>query len=507
MFVPGASAKRPIIEVPIGAQRLKAAQMRTDSRPDFPSSADIPFLQNSRFRVTVAVIDSLGIGVMPTHPPQDRNCNTLANVAAFYAQQYPGKFGLPNFQKLGLGNICPVPGVMHNVEPAGVFGKLTLDPIAMTDTITGHWGLMGLNTGRFPTYPETGIPQEIMGHVEREVSRKLGMEVKFLKDGRDISGTTVIEEKGNACRFPSRPLAYTSSDSVFQIACYVGREIGPGETILENERLVEEIVKRKVIRYAVSKEDVEKMYAVCKAAREVLNEHPDWDYKFLRVIARPFADALNPGEGADKFKRITSLRRDYVFPVPGDTILDFALKSGYGTVAIGKILEIFSGKGLGQAYPDPAERRHLRGDMEGIDFIIRALQEATSGIVFANLVDCDEQYGHRNKAGEYAENLMAIDARLPEIFAAMNPWDIFIITGDHGNDPTRGLGQGWGTNHTREYVPFLMFGDPIRRGFDLGIKEMAEVGATIAHYLGFMKSPHGASFLDQVLAWNAFNFV
>ena len=144
--------------------------------------------------------------------------------------------------------------------------------------------------------------------------------------------------------------------------------------------------------------------------------------------------------------------------------------------------------------------------MEGIDFTIRALREKTSGIIFVNLVDCDEQYGHRNDAEGYAENLMAIDARLPEIFAAMNHWDIVMITGDHGNDPTRGLGQGWGTNHTREFVPLLIFGNPIRRGLDLGIKEMADVGATIAHYLGFMRSPHGASFLHQVLAWNAFSF-
>ncbi len=516
MFSVGATQKTTI-RVPTGAARMSPSGVR-GAMQRFPDPTDIPFLQDNRFRVTVIVLDSAGIGVMPNHPIQDIGSNTIANVATYFDAHYPGEFSLPNFQALGLGNIANITGVAPAENPAGAFGVLTLDPITMTDTITGHWGLMGLNTGEYPTYLD-GMPDEIMDRVEAEVSQKLGTPVEFIKDGRNISGTTVIEERGKECEEQSAPLAYTSSDSVFQIAHCVGREMWSSEVEPEDDNLL--VIKEGGKRFLVNKRELEKMCAICKAAREALDESPNQEDKFLRVIARPFISRERPGPKGEKYIRITSLRKDYTLAVPGNTILDHAGAAGFQTTGIGKFYDIFSGKGLKWAWPDVSEDRHLKDDMEGLDFIVKSLRLSGAGIIGTNLVCLDELYGHRNDPFGYARNLMAIDARLPEIFKAMLPWDIVIITADHGNDPTRGLTKLWmekcgldpevfmakGTNHTREFVPFLAFGNPILGGVSIGIKTMADVGATLARYLGFSQSPHGISFLDEVLDRSVFEFV
>ena len=477
-------------------------------------------LQEAGCRVTVIVIDSAGIGVMPNHPFQDDGANTISNTAAYYEALHAGEFRLPNLQALGLGNIAYVPGVPAEEHPAASHGVLTLDPIAMTDTITGHWGLMGLETGAYPVYL-SGLPRELMEYISKEVTKRTECFHKLLNDGRNISGTTVIKELGNSCREENRPIIYTSADSVYQIAHHVGTELEEGAPLpKEQEDLF--LVTEGQRRFAVSKREIEKLYTICHACRAFFDETEDPAYKFLRVIARPFATRKSSSIGQGSFIRITSLRRDYTLTVPGDTILDAALRAGYETAGIGKFGDIFSGKGIQKSWPDPAEHRHLKSDMEGIDFLISALRGGVRhGIVGVNLVDCDEQFGHRNDPEGYARNLMAIDARLPEVFAAMGPADVVIITADHGNDPTRGLTKLWaeqnglnpqifqdrGTNHTREFVPLLAFGNPVRRGVNLGIQTMAGVAATTTNYLGI---PHtgiiGPGFWGNIAKRDVFVF-
>jgi len=421
-------------------------------------------------QVTVIVMDGVGIGTMLKHPPRDKGANTIRNVAIHYNRQHAGKFRLPNFARLGLGNIDPrIPGVPPAEHPAAAFGRFTLDPLVMTETIPSHWAMMGLNSGAYALH-ESGLPRTLMAFVEKEISKRMDIEVHFLKDGRNISGTTIIEGYPN----PSLPIAYTSRDSVFQIAYHVGRET------------------------SISQKKLNEMYAICQACRDLFDQTQDDAYKFLRVIARPYVTRRRLGLEGEKFIRLGPRRRDYTSPMPGNTILDLAQQAGLETISIGKVHEMFSGQGIGTAFPPLSEKRHLRSDMEGIDFIISTLQKKSSGIIFANLVDCDEKFGHRNNPIGFAENLMAIDRKIPEIIAAMTDEDIVIFTGDHGNDPTRGLGQGLGTNHTREFTPFLAFGNPIASGANIGIKPFADLAATIVQYLNLKNPPHGTSFWNLV---------
>ncbi|MFA6431844.1 MAG: hypothetical protein WCV91_05670 [Candidatus Margulisiibacteriota bacterium] len=509
-----------------GTERVK---LNVPHRPwgnngNFPTKRDIPFLKANGARATVIVIDSAGMEVMPVHPPQDVNAGTIPNTAAYYDAHHPGKFKLPNMEALGLGNIAMlfrriIAGVPRALNSAGAFGALALSS-DMTDTPTGHWDAMGLRTGKYPTYPN-GIPKAMMEEIEGAVSRELREEFHFTQDGKNISGTTILEQRGAESRDGHQPIIYTSTDSVFQIAWHIGRELKEGEVVLvdENTKIITEEEKDsktgliKIRTLAVNKKELEKMYRVCGIVREYLNNSPDEGLHFLRVIARPFADRAAIGKNGERFVRSTSLRRDYVIPPPGKTILDYAMAAGYFTGAVGKVFDLFSGRGIFRSWPDPSEHRHLKGDMEGIDFVLEALGQDKPGIILANLLQCDEDYGHRNNPEGYAENLMAIDARLPEIFRAMRPWDIVIIIADHGNDPTRGLANLLyergeiseaeyklrGTNHTREIVPLLIFGDPVLIGANLGIHQMSDLGAFIAHFLGFRTSPNGTSFLDQVL--------
>ncbi|MCX5751728.1 MAG: hypothetical protein NT099_08735 [Candidatus Saganbacteria bacterium] len=494
-------------QVRIPVYRADQTAALAGRRRKHPSLSPVDQMRANGFRVTVIVLDGAGIGVMPNHPLVDDGANTIANVAAYYEAMRTGQFRLPNMQALGLGNIATIPGVPAVKHPAGSYGVLTLDPVTMTDTITGHWGLMGLNTLEYPTYL-SGLPPELMTKIQRAVEQQLKGEVPLLNDGRNISGTTVLEQVGHQ----GLPIVYTSSDSVYQLAVRVGKELAPGESVPTDSDTF--ILEEKGARFAISRREVEKMYAISAACRSFMDESTEWGDQFLRVIARPFATRLIPGSKGEKFVRITSLRRDLTLAVPGDTVLDHALAAGYDTVSVGKFYDVFTGKGFNRGYPDPAEKRHLRGNEEGIDCTVQALRTPGSGIIGVNLVEFDEEYGHRNDPIGFGQALMAFDRRLPEIFAAMGDWDIVVITADHGNDPTRGLTKLWmesagldrkvfdgrGTNHTREFVPLLVFGNPLMRGINLGIHALADVGATAANYLGCNMPSHGNTFLEKLRA-------
>jgi len=433
--------------------------------------------QAANRRVTVVVLDGGGIGVMPKHPLIDSGSSSIPNAAFMFHNEF-GNFALPNLERLGLGNIATIAGVPAAEKPAGSYGVLTLDPNVMTDTITGHWALMGLETGQYPVNLN-GFSNTFIKWLELKTG------VTFIGGGKNISGTTILEECGAEAK-NGRPILYTSSDSVLQVAYHVGFkgvDLDGWRTDLAEG-------------FSVYERDVLAMYSLCAEIRQHLNESADPKHKFLRVIARPFVtDDTKKGQ----FTRISALRKDWALQVPGKSVLDQAKKAGFSTIGIGKICDIFSGQGLTETHPalTPPFPKHLKDDMEGIDFLIDVLKEPDSGITFVNLVDLDEKYGHRNDWEGYAKALMTIDSRLPEIQSAMGPNDILIFTGDHGNDPTRGLTSLYvqngldrsffterGTNHTREYVPFLAFGDPIRGGVNIGVHGMKDVADLIRSYLG-----------------------
>jgi phosphopentomutase len=246
------------------------------------------------------------------------------------------------------------------------------------------------------------------------------------------------------------------------------------------------------------------MFAVCAAAREALTNSLDPNHHFLRVIARPFVSRKEPLPSGEKYIRVASFRRDYVLEVPGPTLLDIAAEAGMRNLGIGKIGEIFSRRGLSVVWP---LGRHLKNDTEGIELLLQALKTwQETGIIFVNLVDCDERFGHSNDFMGFARNLMMIDSRLRHIRRALRPWDILFITADHGNDPTRALTirknkkkNERGTDHTREFLFLAALGRLINTRTTLGKVRFADLGATAAQFLGVNFPPHGKSFLAEML--------
>lgn len=383
-------------------------------------------------RVILIVLDSLGIGEAPdSHLFGDQGCNTLKHTAEAVCG-----LNLANLQKLGLGNIIEVPGVPPASQPQAAYGRMQ-EKSAGKDTTTGHWEMMGLVLERpFPTYPQ-GFPAELIEEFEKRIGRKtLGNKV--------ASGTVIIEELGREHLETGYPIVYTSADSVFQIAAH------------------EEVIP------------LEQLYQMCRTARELLvGEHA-----VGRVIARPFVG--EPGS----FKR-TAHRHDFSLEPPRH-ILDKLLESGCQVIGIGKIQDIYAGRGISQAMPTASNQ-------DGVDKILAALELDFHGLVFANLVDFDMLFGHRNDPKGYAQALEEFDARLPEIMGKMNREDLLVITADHGCDPTSP-----GTDHTREYVPLLVYGSAIKP-VNLGIRStFADVGQSAADYLG-VTAPDlaGKSFLPE----------
>jgi phosphopentomutase len=370
-------------------------------------------------RVILLVLDSVGCGAAPdAWRYGDEGANTLMNIA-----RAVGGLVLPNLGSLGIGCVVPVEGVPPAASPSARFGRLT--PAGEgKDTTTGHWELAGLVLDEpFPTYP-SGFPDRVIEAFEKVVGRRtLG--------NWPASGTEIIAALGDEHIRTGRPIVYTSADSVFQIAAH------------------EDVIP------------VEELYAMCQIARSILVGQD----AVGRVIARPFT-------GETGMYTRTAARRDFSLAPPGPTVLDVVSASGLEVIGIGKIEDIFAGRGLTAAI-------HTDGNAAGIDAIVYSMHGNWSGVMFANLVDFDMLYGHRNDVAGYARALEYFDRRLPDITDELRADDLLVITADHGNDPTQP-----GTDHTREYVPILLVGPHLRGGVDLGTREsFADVAATVADAL------------------------
>jgi phosphopentomutase len=390
---------------------------------------------NAVKRVIIIVLDSMGVGELPDAAEYgDEGSNTLANTA-----KAVGGLSVPHMQQLGLGHITTVEGVPPCDEPLGAYGRMA-EASAGKDTTTGHWEMSGIYSPQpLPTYPN-GFPKELIEEYERRIGRKtLGNYPR--------SGTVIIQELGEEHLRTGYPIVYTSADSVFQVAAH------------------EEVIP------------IEELYRICQIAREMLvGEHA-----VGRVIARPFVG--EPGN----FTR-TERRKDFSLLPPEPTLLDRLVAAGRPVMGVGKIEDIFAHRGLSQSVHSP-------NNMACVDQTLAYMKESQRGLVFANLVDFDMLWGHRNNPQGYAGGLEAFDRRLPEIMGAMTPPDILFLTADHGNDPTTPS-----TDHSREYVPLLAYGSRVKPGVDLGTREtFADLGATVAELLGIEPLPFGTSFAEEIL--------
>ena len=385
-------------------------------------------------RVIVLVLDSCGVGELPDAASYgDAGASTLPHTAAAC-----GGLHLPTLGRLGVGRIVPIQGVPPERAPAGAFGKMA-EVSPGKDSTTGHWELMGLQLERpFPTYPR-GFPPEVIGAFEARIGRRV-------LGNRPASGTEIIAQLGQEHLRTGFPIVYTSADSVFQIAAH--------EAVIPPEEL----------------------YRYCQSAREILVG----PHAVARVIARPFVG--EPGH----FVR-TDRRRDFSLPPPEPTVLDHVHQAGLPVVAIGKIADLFAGRGITEAI-------HTHNDADGMLQTLRTVGTVPRGLIFTNLVDLDTLFGHRNNPQGYGRDLEEIDARLSPLVASLGPRDLLIITADHGNDPTDSS-----TDHTREYVPLLVAGPRVRGGVELGVRRtFADAGAAVAQALDVAPPRVGESFLDEV---------
>jgi phosphopentomutase len=323
-------------------------------------------------------------------------------------------------------------------DPAGAFGTM-VERSPGKDTTTGHWEIAGVVLERpFPTYPD-GFPPEVMEPFERAIGAPALGNVP-------ASGTEIIERLGAEHLRTGSPIVYTSADSVFQIAAHV--DVVP----------------------------LERLYRMCRVAREILRG----EHEVGRVIARPFEG--RPGA----FAR-TPDRHDFSVVPPQPTVLDSLAAAGREVRAVGKIADIFAGRGVTSSRP-------TRSNDDGVDAVVEELAVIDRGLVFANLVEFDSSYGHRNDPAGYATALEAFDRRLPEIVAALRDDDVLVVTADHGNDPTTPS-----TDHSREQVPLLVAGAPVAGGRSLGERpSFADCGATLADLLGVEPPPAGTSFAAEI---------
>lgn len=389
----------------------------------------------SRYRrIVLIVLDSVGIGALP-----DASLYGDEGVHTLgHVAEHRGGLHMPNFARFGLGNIEPVEGVPPAPEPQASYGKMA-EKSAGKDTTTGHWELMGVVTDQpFKTYPH-GFPETLI----RQFSERIG---RGVLGNKPASGTAIIEELGKQHMASGDVIVYTSADSVFQIAAH------------------EDVVP------------LDELYRICQVARE-LTKRPE--YSVVRVIARPFVGS--PGA----FSR-TANRRDFSLKPPRPTVLNYLEKAGLDVIAIGKIRDIYDGEGI-------TETIKTKDNMDGVNQLLDTLKRPFHGLAFLNMVDFDSKYGHRRDPDGYADALEEADKRLPDILAALNRDDLLIVTADHGNDPTH-----TGTDHTREYVPLLVYSPIQKSAVDLGVRSsFADVGATVAHNFN-VTSPEGVSFLDDI---------
>lgn len=385
-------------------------------------------------RVILIVMDSVGIGELPDAGDfGDQGSNTLGNIV-----KKSGGIKLPTLTGLGLGKIdgidyLPVPGKI-----TGSYGRMA-EVSKGKDTITGHWEIAGLPLDRpFPTYPE-GFSKDVLEQFEKLTGR--GVLANTV-----ASGTEIIKEYGEEHMKTGKLIVYTSADSVFQIAAH------------------EEVVP------------LEDLYDICRQARELLQG----ENMVGRVIARPFLG--QPGN----FTR-TSNRRDFSAEPTSATILDKVREKGLEVIAVGKIEDIFSGRGITAA-------EHTKSNMNGVDVTLKFMSQQNKGILFTNLVDFDMLFGHRNNVEGYKQALEEFDERLPEILNAMRADDLLIITADHGCDPTTPS-----TDHSREHVPLIMYGQNIKSDVNVGTrKTFADLASTLAEVFDIENTFPGKSFFRDI---------
>jgi phosphopentomutase len=389
-------------------------------------------------RAIVIVLDSVGIGELPDASVYgDQGSDTLGNIA----RQVPLR--IPTLRKLGLGRVAhigesPRDSSRDDGLVLAAVGRMA-ESSPGKDSVTGHWEMMGIVLERpFPVFPN-GFATEILD----EFSRRTG---RGVLGNKAASGTTIIDELGPEHMRTGSLIVYTSADSVFQIAAH------------------EDIVS------------VPELYRACEAAYELVGE----GLGVGRVIARPFIGT--PGA----FTR-TANRHDYALPPSGETLLDRLTARSVPVVAIGKIQDLFAGRGVSSAH-------HTASDAEGMDEIEQQMRRVDTGLIFANLVDFDSQYGHRNNVEGYAQNLEQFDVRLARLLPQLRSGDLLVVTADHGNDPTTPS-----TDHSREYVPLMVFGTHVRAGEDLGTRDtFADLGQTLAEIFDVGRLSHGTSFLSRI---------
>lgn len=386
-------------------------------------------------RVIWIVLDSVGMGEMP-------DASKYGDVGANTIGNVSSRLGglkLPNMEKLGLGNIEGMKNINKVDNPVGCYGRFA-EASDGKDTTTGHWEMAGIQLDKaFPTYPQ-GFPKEIIDAFEKAIGTKtLG--------NKPASGTAILDELGEEHIKTGYPIVYTSADSVFQIAA--------------NEDVY----------------SVEELYKMCQIARDMLvGQHA-----VARVIARPFV-----GKTAGNFTR-TPNRRDFSLKPIHATVLDNLKSAGLNVMAVGKIEDIFQGAGITEAV-------HTTDNMDGVDKTLEYMRANKKGLIFTNLVDFDMKWGHRNNVEEYGRGLEAFDVRLAEIMAEMKDDDVLFITADHGCDPTTE-----GTDHTREYVPFLAYGKALSQGVDLKTrKTFSDMGQTVADIFNVEAIRNGESFLEMI---------
>jgi phosphopentomutase len=388
----------------------------------------------SQRRVVILVLDGVGIGALPDAGDYgDTGSNTLANLA-----EAVGGLRLPNLQQLGLGNISDLKGCPPAANPGAAFGRMA-ERSCGKDSTTGHWELSGvvLASG-FPRF-QAGFPGGFVRRFEAAIGRRVLGNIA-------ISGTEALLRFGAEHLASGSPIAYTSADSVFQLA--VHEDYYPPH----------------------------ELYRLCATARELLTG----DLGVARVIARPFVGRCG------EFRR-TPGRRDFSLPPPEPTLLDRVRDRGLDVVLIGKLDELFAGRGF-------ARSRHSVSNRESLDIVQEELGRGFRGLLFANLIQFDMDWGHRNDCAAFHGGLIEFDRAVPQLIERLAPDDLLFMTADHGNDPTTPS-----TDHSREYVPVLVVGGPVRPGTDLGTRtSLADLGQTAAEYLGVTALKHGSSFLKEL---------
>jgi phosphopentomutase len=385
-------------------------------------------------RAIVVVCDGLGVGEAPDAAAfGDEGSDTLGHVLSSRDVK------IPHLRALGLGNLPPSYDGARHPRPEGAWGKMA-EKSAGKDTATGHWEMTGLVTRvPFKVY-SGGFPAELVRSFEERIRRKV-------LGNKSASGTEILKELGEEHVRTGSPILYTSGDSVFQLAAH--------EDLIPPDEL----------------------YKICRIGYELAC----LEYGVCRVIARPFV-----GTSPETFKR-TPNRRDFPVPPGGQTLLDGLAAAGWPVFGVGKIEDIFTGRGISGAV-------HTTSDADGVDQTVKAMDEVERGLIFTNLVDFDTLYGHRNDVPGFAGNLELLDTRLPDVLGRMREDDVFILTADHGCDPA-----DVSTDHTRENVPLLVRGARVRAGRELGVRAtFADLGATLAENFGLPPLAAGSSFLREL---------